>query len=76
MISFLGSKTAVVLFADEAITRLGCDLQSITITRLVKSEGYFVTIVTATSLVDYVRKLALNFSKVRYITLTEITQAG
>ena len=73
---FIASKMAVVLYAGAIVLDLGPDLQSITITKLEKSEDYSVSIVTNTSSEDIVKKVVQNYFETLTIISTENTQVG
>lgn len=74
--TFLGSREDLVQFAIDLLNFSRQDLQSITITRLEKSEEFSVSFVIDTLSDAIVRDLAQSYYEAPMNTLHENTQAG
>lgn len=73
---YYGSKTVVAQFVSDLLKSSEIDWPSITITKLVKSEGYSVSIATDTSSEDIVKTLAQIYSVALLSTSPPNTQDG
>jgi len=75
-LNYYGRSKVVVQFVKELLRLSNDNLQSITITRPVKSGDYCVSIVTDGSWDDTVEKMAQSYSKLRTNTSPESTPDG
>ena len=73
---FYGSKAVVAQFVDDLMNSSNVDWPSITITKLEKSEGYSVSIVTDTSSAGTAENLARIYSVALLSTSPPNTQDG
>jgi len=75
-LTYYGHRKVVVQFVKELLRLSNDNLQSITITRPVKSGDYCVSIVTDGSWDAIVEKMAQSYSKLRTSISTETTSDG
>ena len=76
MITFIGSKEAVALFASDLLRTCCNDSLSITVIARAKLGDYFVRIVIDTELEDTLKQRVLEYSGLSLLTLIENTQDG
>lgn len=76
MMKCILSRPAVAPFVDDILEHLKLDCLSITITKLEKSEGYCVSIVTGMLSAGIAEKVGRSYLKVLSTTSLENTQAG